>query len=650
MSDPNWTTTDNWKGESNGTGSGSTGPSAPQSGDDYIYFEASSNNNGTYYLNSTAISSSNISINFYYHAYGSNITYLKLESFDGTSWTERWNVTGQQQSSSSDPWTNVSLDLSAYTVTQLRFVTSNSGYEGDVALDNINVFSVSPFTTLYSWSTDASNGTTGWSATDSEDVIVTNNADLSHLGNYTLTVTDNITTCQTSDSLVVSNGGPTIISNTSFNSFISCSGSPGIEQSFQVSGLNLSDDITITPPSGYEVSITSGSSFASSLVLTQSGGSVPSSTIYIRLSSSASNGASGNVALTSSGASTINFATGAGTVNSAPTFTVDAGSDINYLAGGTIAFDATVSGLSLSTITLINEEFGSGSIPESNNAVSMSQLSSNPSHSGTHGYWRQETSSSDAECSGCISWRAYITSGSPSGGASTLFVTEISPVSNEISVSFNYGHSNRTFSGDASDAFKVYLEGSDGSNIVLVDHPNNAGSGLGENAENQTFSNSSITVTSGVNYQFKVVYNNSNYSNGLYGASIDNILISEQAALASYNWSTDAPNGTLNWSATNTEDITVTSSANANHIGNYSLTVTDNTTSCQNSDTVAVLLPDPRTYVPDDNFEAYLEANGMGDGTANNDSVLTSNIDQVNRLTLANLSVVTSLELKILHK
>ena len=30
-----------------------------------------------------------------------------------------------------------------------------------------------------------------------------------------------------------------------------------------------------------------------------------------------------------------------------------------------------------------------------------------------------------------------------------------------------------------------------------------------------------------------------------------------------------------------------------------------------------------QTYIPDDNFEAYLESNGMGDGIANNDSVYT---------------------------
>jgi hypothetical protein len=39
-----------------------------------------------------------------------------------------------------------------------------------------------------------------------------------------------------------------------------------------------------------------------------------------------------------------------------------------------------------------------------------------------------------------------------------------------------------------------------------------------------------------------------------------------------------------------------------------------------------------QTYVPDDNFEAFLEAHGMGDGIMLNDSVLTGNIDTVTTL------------------
>ena len=45
-----------------------------------------------------------------------------------------------------------------------------------------------------------------------------------------------------------------------------------------------------------------------------------------------------------------------------------------------------------------------------------------------------------------------------------------------------------------------------------------------------------------------------------------------------------------------------------------------------------------KTYVPDDNFEAYLEANLMGDGIANNNYVTTANIIGVTNLDLSNNS------------
>ena len=53
-----------------------------------------------------------------------------------------------------------------------------------------------------------------------------------------------------------------------------------------------------------------------------------------------------------------------------------------------------------------------------------------------------------------------------------------------------------------------------------------------------------------------------------------------------------------------------------------------------------------QTYVPDDNFEAYLEANGMGDGIILNDSVLTSAIENISSLNINNLniSILTGIE------
>ena len=45
------------------------------------------------------------------------------------------------------------------------------------------------------------------------------------------------------------------------------------------------------------------------------------------------------------------------------------------------------------------------------------------------------------------------------------------------------------------------------------------------------------------------------------------------------------------------------------------------------------------TYVPDDNFENYLEANGMGDGIVLNDNVFTSAIDTVTYLDVSNQNI-----------
>jgi gliding motility-associated-like protein len=52
------------------------------------------------------------------------------------------------------------------------------------------------------------------------------------------------------------------------------------------------------------------------------------------------------------------------------------------------------------------------------------------------------------------------------------------------------------------------------------------------------------------------------------------------------------------------------------------------------------------TFVPDDNFENYLEANGMGDGIALNNNVFTANINTVTILTIdwLNISDLTGIE------
>ncbi len=98
--------------------------------------------------------------------------------------------------------------------------------------------------------------------------------------------------------------GPTItVSPSSLTGFTYVEGSgPSAEQSFTVEGSNLTDDITVTPPANWEISTTSGGPYqTSAITLTQSGGTVASTTIYTRMVaglSQAGSPYSGNISCT----------------------------------------------------------------------------------------------------------------------------------------------------------------------------------------------------------------------------------------------------------------------------------------------------------------------------------------------------------------
>jgi hypothetical protein len=108
-----------------------------------------------------------------------------------------------------------------------------------------------------------------------------------------------------------STSGPTITTSVpTIPSFISSNlNTLSSEQSFTVSGSNLTNDITIIPPTGYEVSTASGSGFDSTVTLTQSGGTVNTTNIYVRFNPSAlTEQVGGNITCASTGASTQNIA------------------------------------------------------------------------------------------------------------------------------------------------------------------------------------------------------------------------------------------------------------------------------------------------------------------------------------------------------
>jgi Putative Ig domain/Cadherin domain len=113
---------------------------------------------------------------------------------------------------------------------------------------------------------------------------------------------------------------PTITLNPAtptLSAFTTTAGTASAAQTFSVTGSNLTTDVTVTAPTGFEVS-KDGMSYTLSQTLTQSAGVVASTTIYVRIAASTAAGSlpSANVTLTSTGATTANVAV-SGTVSQA---------------------------------------------------------------------------------------------------------------------------------------------------------------------------------------------------------------------------------------------------------------------------------------------------------------------------------------------
>jgi hypothetical protein len=84
---------------------------------------------------------------------------------------------------------------------------------------------------------------------------------------------------------------------TAFSTFI---GNPSASQSYTVSGVNLTDNITITAPSGYEIKTGTGA-YAPSFSLTQVSGNVATTTIDVRLIGTTIGTYTGDITHTSTG-------------------------------------------------------------------------------------------------------------------------------------------------------------------------------------------------------------------------------------------------------------------------------------------------------------------------------------------------------------
>ncbi len=141
-------------GTEGGSTSGSTGPSAPQEGATFMNYEASGSNNGdTASTVSQAIDlTGNIiedaELTFYMHAYGNHMGTLNVGVGASSSgpFTNEFSWSGSYQTSDTDPWYQVGIDLSSYLgqVIYLEFAHTGIGggvsnFQGDMSIDLVEV-------------------------------------------------------------------------------------------------------------------------------------------------------------------------------------------------------------------------------------------------------------------------------------------------------------------------------------------------------------------------------------------------------------------------------------------------------------------------------------------------------------------------------
>jgi gliding motility-associated-like protein len=228
--------------------------------------------------------------------------------------------------------------------------------------------------------------TQGWSVGNNGTILITSNGGTSWTAQTSGTTASLFSVYSTSASQgwAVGNTGtillftssastPTISTTSTLTAFSNCAGTVSAEQSFTVSGSNLTNNITITVPTGYEVSTTSGSGFGSLVTLMQSGGNVASTSIYVRLASTATGTPSGNIVVASTDATSQNVVV-SGTVNVLPTITL--GSVSNVLTTATsfsLPYSATTGSPNQYSITT-----GTPTAMPSFSAVSNATLGSSP--------------------------------------------------------------------------------------------------------------------------------------------------------------------------------------------------------------------------------------------------------------------------------
>ena len=140
-----------WRPGQGTTPTGNTGPTGDHTSGTgkFIYTESFNNSNATNII-TPQIDISGLTapeLRFWHHMFGALINDLKVEVYDGSTWTTELTLTGAQQTASSDPWIESVVSLSSYIGDTIivRFAASKTGGFAntvDIAIDDVKIDNV----------------------------------------------------------------------------------------------------------------------------------------------------------------------------------------------------------------------------------------------------------------------------------------------------------------------------------------------------------------------------------------------------------------------------------------------------------------------------------------------------------------------------
>ena len=174
-----------------------------------------------------------------------------------------------------------------------------------------------------------------------------------------------------------------IVTTGTISAFTTCIGTASASQSFSVTASDLTSNLVINAPAGFELATSLSGNYSSTVTLTQVSGSVTTTSIFVRVAASATASSSGSISISSSGASSELISISS-VINSLPTIRIGSNSNLsgpigntNITGSGTAASSGTWSSSNTSVATIAGNGSTTGVVTGIRNGITKITYTNN---------------------------------------------------------------------------------------------------------------------------------------------------------------------------------------------------------------------------------------------------------------------------------